>query len=239
MNKNWYNELGFYSNPFSIKPAAFHNELFGNSSVIAKVIKKLKERGIVFISGEFGAGKTTVLKRIIGEFRGGDFGVKKIIYYNCNQSEESIDYDRLLVNAGGVFGRLFGVRKKGMMILLDEMQDMNALDLERLKDYYDDGFFRSVVFVGKTDDVDMPEELEEEIGENKFALGNMNKDEAVLMIRKRIGDLKFLGDDMIVKIFKKDENSRNFLKNCEDVCRIAFESGADSVGEAHIEKVLG
>lgn len=238
MNKMWYNELGFYSNPFSIKPAAFHNELFGNKTVIAGVIKKLKEKGIVFISGEFGTGKTTVLKRIIGEFRGVDFGGKKIIYYNCNQSEECIDYDKLLVNAGGFFSRLFKIRQKGMMILLDEMQDMNNQDLKRVKKYYDDGFFRSVVFVAKSDDVEVPEDLDDEIGDNIFVLGNMNKSEAVLMIRKRIGDLKFLSDDMILEIFEKDGNARSFLKNCEDVCRVAHESGAKAVGTEHVEKVL-
>jgi len=239
MNKMWYNELGFYSNPFSIKPAAFHNELFGNTSVIARIIKRIEERGIVFVFGDFGTGKTTVLKKIIREFRGGDFGAKRIIYYNCNQSEASIDYDRLLVNAGGFFSRLFGVRRKGMMILIDEMQDMNRQDLERVKKYYDDGFFRSVVFVSKYEDVELPKDLAEEIGENKFVLGDMTKSEAVKMIRERIGSLKFLGDEVILKIFMRDRNSRNFLKNCEDVCRVAFESGANEVGLEHVDRVLG
>ena len=31
----WFHELGFYSNPFSIKPAAFHNELMGYEGQIA------------------------------------------------------------------------------------------------------------------------------------------------------------------------------------------------------------
>lgn len=240
MNKViWYQELGFFNNPFSIKPAAFHNELFGNSSVISRVIKKIEEPNIVFISGEFGTGKTTVLKRIIREFRGEDFGAKRIIYYNCNRSEMSIDYDSLLVRAGGFFGRIFGSRRKGMMLLLDEMQDMNKKDLERVKEYYDDGFFRSVVLVSKRDDLELNKELTEEIGENKFKLGDMTKGEAVKMIRERIGDLKFISDDIILKIFKKDGNSRSFLKNCEDVCRVAFESGADEVGESHVESVLG
>ena len=238
MNKTWYNELGFHSNPFSIKPAAFHNELFGNKTVIARIIKKIEERGIVFIFGDFGAGKTTVLKRIIGKFRGEDFGVKKIVYYNCNQSEASIDYDKLLVGAGGFFSRFFGIRQRDMMILLDEMQDMNKRDLEKVKEYYDNGFFRSVVFVSKSDDIEMPEDLDNEVGENIFVLGDMNKNEAILMIRKRIGDLKFLGDDMILDIFKRDKNSRSFLKNCEDVCRVAFESGASVVDKSHVKTVL-
>jgi len=237
--KMWYNELGFHSNPFSIKPAAFHNELFGNSSVIARIIKKIEEKGIVFISGDFGTGKTTVLKRIIGEFRGGGFGAKKVVYYNCNRSERSIDYDKLLVGAGGFFGRLFGIKQKGLMILLDEMQDMNKRDLERVKRYYDDGFFRTVVFGSKDDSKELPEELVKEIGGNAFKLGNVTRGEAVKMIRERIGKLKFLGDDVILKIFKKDGNSRNFLKNCEDVCRVAFEDGASVVGGNHVDKVLG
>ncbi len=239
MNKIWYHEFGFSNNPFSIKPAAFHNELFGNSSVVARVIKKIEERGIVFISGEFGTGKTSVLKKIIGKFRGGKFGGRKVIYYNCNKSEMSIDYDKLLVNAGGFFSRLFGVRQKGMMILLDEMQDMNKGDLRKVKQYYDDGFFRSVIYVSKHDDVKMKGELMRQIGENKFKLGDMTKREAVLMIRKRIGNLKFFSDGMILRVFKKDENSRIFLKNCEDVARVAFESGASAVDEKHIEKVFG
>jgi len=239
MNKVvWYQELGFFNNPFSIKPAAFHNDLLGNSSTVARLIKTLQDRGIVFVSGDFGVGKTTVLKKIIGEFRGEDFGAKKIVYYNCNQSERSIDYDKLLVNAGGFFSRLFGVKRKGMMLLLDEMQDMNKRDLERVKEYYDDGFFRSVIFVARDSKVSLTDELVEEIGGNKFALENMSKKDAVKMIRARIGNLKFLGDDIILKIFKKDENSRSFLKNCEDVCRIAFESGADVVGSEHVDSVL-
>jgi hypothetical protein len=239
MNKViWYHELGFFDNPFSIKPAAFHNELFGNSSAIARIIKRIEERGIVFVSGEFGVGKTSVLKKIIGEFRGRRFGGKKVVYYNCDSSEMSIDYDRLLVNAGGFFSRLFGIRQKGMMILLDEAQGMNERDLRMVKRYYDDGFFRSVVFVSKHDDMKLPEELENEINGNKFKIGNMTKNEAVLMIRKRIGNLKFLGDDMILKIFNKERNSRSFLKNCEDVARVAFESGAKVVDEAHVKKVF-
>ncbi|MFH0808535.1 MAG: AAA family ATPase [archaeon] len=235
----WYNELGFFNNPFSIKPAVFHNELFGNSFAISRIAKKLEEPGIVFVSGEFGTGKTSALKKLIAEFKGGVFSGKKVIYYNCNQSDRSIDYDRLLINSGGFLRRLFGIRKKNMIILLDEMQDMNRKDLNRVKEYYDNGFFRSVVLVSKYDDLNLTEDLDYEIGSSRFKLGNMTKNEAIMMIRKRIGNLKFISDEMILKIFSKDENSRNFLKNCEDVCRVAFESGASEVSKEHVVEVLG
>lgn len=234
----WYKKLGFYNNPFSIKPAIFNNELFGNSLISNSIIKKMYEPRIVFISGEFGTGKTTILKKIIAEFRGNFWEGKKVIYYNCNQSEESIDYERLLINASGFLKKLFKIKKKGMIILLDEMQDMNKKDMHNVKKYYDEGFFRSVVFVSKYEDVELTKELEDEISENKFKLDNMTKKEAVEMIRKRIGNIRFIDDEMIMSIFSKDKNSRNFLKNCEDVCRYAFECGDHAVLDRHIKKVL-
>ncbi|MBL7054645.1 hypothetical protein ISS05_02720 [Candidatus Woesearchaeota archaeon] len=58
------------------------------------------------------------------------------------------------------------------------------------------------------------------------------------MIRKRIGNLKFISDKNIIRIFNKNNNLRAFLKNCEDVCRLAFENGDKEVTEKHIKKVL-
>jgi len=34
--------------------------------------------------------------------------------------------------------------------------------------------------------------------------------------------MQFLSDEIIIKIFKKNKNPRAFLKNCEEVCRIAL-----------------
>ena len=234
----WYHELGFFNNPFSIKPMAFHNELMGYYQTVSDITEKIVESSIIFISGEYGTGKTTVLKKLIGKFRASGFEGKKIIYYNCNQSEKSINYDRLLINAGGFLRRLFGIRRKNMIILLDEAQDMNKKDIEQVKSYYDSGFFKSVVLVSKSENIKLTEELEEAIGENAFRLGDMTRAEAVIMIRKRIGDLKFISDQIIVKIFSENENSRAFLKNCEDVCRYAFENGDEIITEEHIKNVV-
>jgi Cdc6-like AAA superfamily ATPase len=234
----WYNELGFFSNPFSIKPAAFHNELFGNDSAISKITEKMSEPGMIFISGEFGTGKTTVLKKLIAEFRGSNLEGKKIIYYNCNQSGKSINYNELLINSGGFLRRLFSIRKKNMIIFLDEIQDMNRKDMEQIKKYYDNKFFKLVVFVSKYEDTNLTPELKDVISENKFKLGNMTENQAVEMIRERIGGLKFVTDEIIIQIFNKDKNSRSFLKNCEDVCRYAFEKENSVVTKEHVVEVL-
>jgi nucleoside-triphosphatase THEP1 len=190
---------------------------------------------MVFVCGEYGAGKTSMLKKIINEFR----GRRRVIYYNCNQKTASIDFDRLLINAGGFFSRLFRVRKKNMILLLDESSDMNMKDIEMLKQYYQDGFLKSVVFVSKVEDIKLIREIDSLVGKNKYMIRSIDKDDAVKLIRKRIGDLKFVSDEKIAKIFSRNRNPRAFLMNCEDVCRYAFERGASKVSDEHIETVLG
>ena len=230
----WYQELGFFNNPFSIKPAAFHNELMGLNQIIKEINNKVAGSNIIFISGGYGTGKTTVLKKIINEFK----GKKRVIYYNYNQSERSIDYDELLTNVSW-WRKLFGIRKKNMIILLDEAQDMNKKDIEQVKKYHEEGFFKSVILVSKKEDMKLTKELEEIIVENKFELGNIDKTDAVKMMRRRIGKLKFISDKNIIKIFNKNTNPRVFLRNCEDVCRYAFENDSKEATEEHIKKVLG
>ena len=128
---------------------------------------------------------------------------------------------------------MLGMRKKNMIILLDEAQDMIKKDVEQAKNYHDEGFFKSVIFVSKKEDI--TKELEDLIGKNKFKLGIIDKTEAVRIVRKRIGNLKFISDQNIIKIFNKNNNPRIFLKNCEDICRYAFENDSKEVTEEHIK----
>lgn len=234
MNKlTWYHNLGFYENPFSIKPAAFHDEILGNESLFKKISKKIEDSNFIIIHGEYGTGKSTILKRIIHKFG----GKKQVAYFNCHEIEGGIDFESLLINAGGFFRRLFRIKKRNMILLLDEAQDIHKKDIENLKAYYDDGFFKSVVLVSKKEDNHT--EIEKLAGENIFKIGNLGKEEAIELVRKRIGPLEFFPDEMITKIFELDKNPRMFLKNCEDVCRLASEDGAEEVTKAHVEKVLG
>jgi hypothetical protein len=72
--------------------------------------------------------------------------------------------------------------------------------------------------------------------DNNYDLSFLSLDEAIVLIRKRIGDLQFLRDAIIIKIFKKNKNPRAFLKNCEEICRNAFELGAEKVTDKHVSE---
>ena len=87
-------------------------------------------------------------------------------------------------------------------------------------------------------DIEMTPELESFIGNNKIKVGEINEDEAVKIIRKRIGEIGIISDKMLAKVFSKDKNPRAFLKNCEDLCRYAYENGEEEVKEKYINEIL-
>jgi replication-associated recombination protein RarA len=233
--KLWYNELGFSENPFTIKPAKFSKEIFGHKFTIEDIISRIKESKAILITGEYGTGKTSIVKKIISEFR----GKLRIAYYNCNRSYKTIDFDRILRVAGGFFHWLFRIRKKGILLILDEAQDLNKKDMDKVAEYYEKGFFKSVVLATKGNDIQLTDSLKKLVEGNMFNITGINASDAVRIARNRIGSTKFISDKLIVEIFLRNKNPRKFLKNCEEVFRAAFDQGSRSVQKRHVEEVLG
>jgi hypothetical protein len=233
----WYRKYGFYSNPLSIKPAAFHADVFGNDGVTKRVLDKIHAGEIFFVEGAYGNGKTTILKSIIREFG----GRRKVIYYPCNSTEYMIEVDKLLKDGQGILKRLFGGAPKDMILLLDEAQDLTDIDSEALKEEYDKKSFKSIVLVGSNfNSVRFKNGLKTLIGNNIIKLNAMSDDEAVGLIRKRIGNMQLLSDDIIREVYQKSGmNPRKLLKNCEDICRYAVDNAQDKVTGEHVEKILG
>ena len=227
--------MGFFENPFSIKPALFDNVLNGYESLIDKINQTIAESKFILVYGKYGTGKTTILKGIINRFG----GKKKVIYYNCDKSDRSIDFDSLLINSGSFFTKLFGIKKKNRIMLLDEAQDMNQKDFREIKSLYDKCFFFSVVFVSTKEDFGMTKDLQIMIEKNKFKLKEITEKDAVNLVRKRIGNIEYISDENISRIFNKDKNPRSFLKNCEDIFRFAYESESKEVTLKHIKEILG
>jgi energy-coupling factor transporter ATP-binding protein EcfA2 len=228
----WYKKLGFHNNPFSIKPAAFDDELVAYN--LDYIYKKVEDGDMLFIEGFYGSGKTTILKNIINEFR----GKNKIIYYNFNTG--SVDLNKLINGANSFLRRVSGLRVKNIIMLLDEAHTMSSKDAKELLEYYKDGTLLSVIFV--THDYDLmkfPEEYEYYLNGNVMRTIDLSNNEAVDLIRARIGGLDILSDKDIIKLYNlADKNPRRLLAYCEDVVRFAVEIGDDKVSEFHINEIL-
>ncbi len=235
----WYKQLGFYNNPFSIKPAAYHDNLYGYDDAIGEVINKIKEGGVVFVEGDYGAGKSTMLKKIIHAFG----GKKEVVYYSCNITENSINIESLIEGRKGFWSRLFfSGSDENLILLLDEAQDLSKEDSEEVMRSFNEKKFKTVILVTKDiKKMNLAEDMRKAIvKDNVIRIGRLTNEDAVSLIRKRIGSTSLLSDDMIKLILKKsDYNPRRLLKNCEEVCRYAVENIEDKVKEEHIKKVLG
>lgn len=232
--KIWYRELGYYTNPFSIKPAAFSDAVHGYEELVNEIVTNIHASGLIFIEGEYGEGKTTILKRLINEFGGHG----KVIYFSCNRVEQRLNVKKLLNDRYGFLGGLFDLQPKNMILLLDEAQVLDDKDYEKLMRYYESGNFLSVVFVGKQyDPTSLPERLRRLI--KVVRLEKLSNSEAVKLVRKRTGAFQLLDDEAIADIFEKsNRNPRQLLKNCEELCKLAYERGDKKVTLALVAKLF-
>ncbi len=217
MNEPWYWKLGFSTNPFGIKPAALTSEVVGRH--LGPVIEKIENGSIQFIEAPLGSGKTTLLKGIISRFG----GRKKLIYCSCIK-DESLDVPELLKNAT-VQGKLFGKLSTGMILLVDEAQNISKEDTQVITDFMATGNVKSAAFFGLDYNRSMlTEELNKSLNGNVTVLSTLSSEEAVELIRQRIGNLKLMPDYVIREVYCRSNcNPRRLLQNCEHICRKAVE----------------
>lgn len=237
--KTWYETLGYKTNPFSIKPYAYNEQLQGYSNPMKKISTSLKKGKILFVQGEYGVGKTSITKQIIDEFK----GKRKLIYYSANRKEGEIDFDALIKGRAGPIGRLFGIRPKGLVLIVDEAQGINLHDSQEIEKLMRSKHFKSVVFI--SDDiakVNMTDGLKRRIGKQIINLNDvLTENQAVNIVKTRLGDdSRFISKSIVKMVFKKaNKNPRRMLEYLEDISRYAVEEkGAKKVNEKHVQFVL-
>jgi len=228
----WYKKLGFHNNPFSIKPAAFRDDLVAYDMPF--IYKKITNGEILFVEGEYGTGKTTILKNIIRRFR----GENKIIYYSFNSGDFNLK--SLLDGANSLLRKVAGLRVKNIIMLLDEVETLNNKEAKQLLSYYRDGTIQSIVFVSYDYDyVKFPSEVETFLNGNILKTVDLSMNEAIDLVRTRIGNLSILSDNYATILFKlANKNPRRFFEYCEDVIKYAIEIGDDEVTDFHINEIL-
>lgn len=233
MDSIWYRRVGFYNNPFSIKPAAYRDRVTGLETAVDDISYAILTKKLIFVEGEYGQGKTTILKKLINDFGGN----KQVAYFSCNRLDGRLNIERLLKKRYGFLGRLFGFEAKDMVLLLDEAQHLGTDDYKSLSEHHKKGAFKSIVFVS-------PKLNGEANGLTTNALvvnlKKINEEEAVKIVRQRVGHLHLLSDEIIKELFRRsNKNVRELLKNCELVCKYAVDSEMTKVTEDILKEVLG
>ena len=229
----WYKKIGFNSNPFSIKPAAFQPEVVAYD--LDYIFEKIESAEILFLEGNYGTGKTTILKSIVSKFRQNN----KIIYYSFNDGN-NFDLISLLNGANSFVRRITGLKHRNIILLLDEVHTMTKTHAKEILKYYQNGVIQSVVFVTHDyNDVSLPEDLQLYLEGNVIKTVPLSQNEAIELVENRIGSIDLFTKKILRRIFDiADKNPRRFLEFCEDVARYAVEMEDYKVTDFHVDNVL-
>ncbi|MEM2131617.1 MAG: AAA family ATPase [Candidatus Woesearchaeota archaeon] len=230
----WYKKLGFYANPLSIKPGMYDTDLIAYD--LKQIFDKITKGELLFIEGNYGTGKTTILKNIISNYK----GKNRIIYYSFNVADNSFDVNKLLEGAKTFVKKLVGLPERNIIFLLDEVHLMKTSEAKSLIKPYKDGIIKSIVFVSHDyDAVNFPEELNKLIKNNIIKTVELSNKEAINLVRKRLGNISIIDNKSIEKIFEiSGKNPRRLLEYCEDVLKYTIEIGDNKITDYHINEVL-
>ena len=215
----WFKKFGFSRNPFNIKPAAFSYELFGSN--VDGVISGIEEGKILFVEAPLGYGKTTLLKGIIHRYG----GKKKVIYAHAVPSER-LDVKELLKRSS-LANFITGSLPSGMILVVDESQNIVPENSAEIMEFYRSGNLRAVVFFGtRYPKESFAADLASMMNGNVVSLSRPTPEQAISLVRSRIGSLPLLSNEAIIAAYMKAQGSpRRLLQLCEDACRSAAEGG--------------
>tara|TARA_Y100000310_G_scaffold29928_1_gene28454 strand:- start:9106 stop:9804 length:699 start_codon:yes stop_codon:yes gene_type:complete len=230
--KTWYQHLGFKENPLTIKPVHRVEQFESYKEVLKRLTTTISQGNIIYLEGQYGTGKTTLLNKII-KIYGGD---KRIIYYNSSRAENILDIDHLITNRT-FWSRLFRFKSKNLLLLLDEAQHLTEEDAKNILKHFNEGYFHSAILVAKTRR-DLPDAINNVLGSNIFKTDSLTENEAITLIKSRLNNLDVINEDQILKIYEaSNRNPRRLLINTEEICRLALKTDT-KIQDKHIEQIL-
>ena len=224
----WYEELDFDENPFSTNPKKFANNLVGMETILEDVFYRVAAGSMAFIEGKKGTGKSSILWNIIKKYRGRG----KIIYFDCAQLDRELNIEKLMVNKHGfVRGRILKKKPKGMILLLDNVDELSEKNSERVKYFFDQGYILSVIFAGDSyDKAKFSKSLRERIGKRIIRTKLLEPYQAISLVRRRISELDIISDEIIESIFKSSgKDPLKFLQNLDSIFSFAVENNEEKI----------
>ena len=229
---NWYEAFDFDENPFNDTE---ETKLFGYEQLINDILYNIDAGNMVFVEAEEGAGKTALLWKAIHRFKGDG----RVAYIDCVKiSDPNIEH--VIEGQGSFWGKFMGKKPRGMIILMDNVNELSQKNTERIKYFYDQNYIKSIVFTGRN------------IKQAKFSLSLHDRIKEVLKVPKvgeeyahdilkdRLKDGEIVPRDAAQELFKKSQkNIKKFLENSEEILKRASEQKKKSITIADVKEFLG
>jgi len=229
----WFNKIGFKANPLEYDPIISKVEPIGLDNEIKELLYRVKSGSIVLIEGPEGSGKTTLLNAVIDKFKGN----RKIIYVDSGTISKQLNITELLKGYSGFFKRkMLNKKPKKMILLLDNVQEMTKRNCERIKFYFDQDYFLSVVFTtGNYDEVEFSESLIDRIVDT-VTLEPVDADKAVKIVQSRLKK-KVLPEQVIRALWVRSGSMDKFIRSCEALASLVVDEGRETAEIKDIERV--
>jgi len=224
--KEWYEELGFESNPFLRETSTI-----GNEDIFEEAFYTLVSGNILFIEGDEGSGKTKLLKEVAKRFG----RRKKIIYIDCNGHSKKIDIEGL--TKGSIFSRLLNI-KQDITLLLDNAEHLTSKDSEKIKYYYESNRLRSIILAGRSYKKAGISESMKHMVHKVISIKPPIDYEAVKIVREKIGE-RLLTDRAIKLVYKMSQKNIGLtLKNCQKILEEMAKNKCRAINDEDIKRIL-
>lgn len=206
----WFEEAGFDENPFSTDPAFSARSSVGLEKPLAELEYCVSSGSIVFVEGAEGSGKSVLLQKLAEKLGGRAV--------NVDAAAANVDIRPIVSKKTSLLGRLFGKGPSNIVLLVDNAASLSPGSLELLKYHYDNNHFSAVVLAGTSlKSSGFSPSIIDRIGNRIVRIAPLAEEEALLMVKNRLGSSGLFSEGVVRKIYKMSgKNARKFLQLCEN-----------------------
>jgi replication-associated recombination protein RarA len=205
----WFNDLGYNKNPLCIRPTE-NNNLIGYEKIIQRIIYQLKIGNVIFLEGNYGTGKSSILRYINKTFN------SNILYFNCAEQK---NLKKKIMAKRPLWRKLFFLKPNKLILLIDETHLANNKDFDFLYEFYIMDRVKSIVFAG-TDFKQVRFNKAFKSDTKLYKLNEIRNNLGINIINNRMPKQDLISSVLAKRVFMMcDMNPRKFLENIEDLFR--------------------
>ncbi|MGC9075556.1 MAG: hypothetical protein ACP5JD_07590 [Candidatus Bipolaricaulaceae bacterium] len=216
----WYRAFGWEENPFSIRP---NPNVVGLAETKDALLADLLSGTPALLLGPTGTGKTSLLLWLGERLRATTFRPVYLSPHALSCPQEKALASE--IQRGLLRQRLRLRLKAGLVLLVDEAQELDPAAASLLKEAFDRGWLRSFLLAACTEPA-LPSPLRSRIGPNAYQLEGLSLPERLALLRHRMdGHNPFTDEALQLLAEAAGPSPRTLLQLAELVCkRLAFKA---------------
>jgi DNA-directed RNA polymerase specialized sigma24 family protein len=210
----WYKAFGWEENPFSIRPSP---NVIGLKEIKEALLEDLLSGSPALLLGPTGMGKTSLLLWLKGQLSQTKF---RPVYLNLHAlpKPQELSIQRTL-GREILLQRLRLRFSQGLILLLDEAQELNAPLAELIKAGFDRGSI-SAFLLAAQEEPPLPPPLRSRIGPHLYRLQTLGIPERLALLKHRMdGKNPFTDEALLLLAERAGESPRALLQAAELACK--------------------